>query len=655
MSITSPTDLPNVIAAYKGESGRFDATVAGSSVTAARGKVKRWEDYSGNAVHLTQATDDNCLVYDPTDNSLVAEQGVSSFFTAPTPTINRRAFTLFLVCRLATIRHVYASAAVQQFQFITRTTGDTLNFHFDGGDAKLSIYNGAFLQSAAIPPTSWATIALVCAVSGVTIYVNGVAAGTIAAQTVGTDTLTSLLGYNDYALQGKFKDLVLYSDAKDATAIADLHAYGVTRGAITTSDVCLVDDGDSMTYGYGTTLDRGWVQQCLTSAGRLDHNLGEASIQLTTLVSQAAARVDPLIVAGKTNVLRVFAGRNDLVTADRTAVQVIADRRTYVAERKAAGWDAVVYLGVLPEPVVDTSEAYRLAVRTQDLLDFPRATGVPHIFTDGTGGWYIDYEDLTITRADGVHPDDAGSLRIAVRVDQAMEAIAANGPAGLGAGMTLTAARAWVRQFARSGAASSQYSDTDIDHAIMVVGEQFARITKCARAAETVALAAHSAVADVSGLTLFRPERIMDANILTKECPVEIVDWQHLYQRQIECTSEGTPELLAFETWTTANVWPTPNVALSLRLRWWQPFTSWTAGTAEDASITFNLPDDFMTQILTYGVTATLQHNEPSHKFASESWQKYLAFEQKMMGAGNLGAKVVIRSSVRDIERRRWR
>lgn len=41
---------------------------------------------------------------------------------------------------------------------------------------------------------------------------------------------------------------------------------------------------------------------------------------------------------------------------------------------------------------------------------------------------------------------------------------------------------------------------------------------------------------------------------------------------------------------------------------------------------TLNLSDDHMQGILSFGVPATLQHNEPEHKFAEASWAKYLEF-----------------------------
>lgn len=265
----------------------------------------------------------------------------------------------------------------------------------------------------------------------------------------------------------------------------------------------------------------------------------------------------------------------------------------------------------------------------------------PILATFVTNGAGVSYMDLGATPATHYYY----RLQASSNADGESTKVAADATAGLG--MTLTAARLWARQFARNAGSSSEYSAADVDHALIVVGEQFARMTRCVRAAGTVALTASIAVADCSGLTAFRPERILDANILTKKCELEITDWQHLYKRQIECTSTGTPQLLAFETWTTANVWPTPDVNLSLRIRYWQPFTSWTPGTAGDASISFNIPDDMLAQILTYGVPAVLQHNQPEHRYASESWKKYLEFEQRMMGAGNLGAKVLIRERVR--------
>ncbi len=218
-----------------------------------------------------------------------------------------------------------------------------------------------------------------------------------------------------------------------------------------------------------------------------------------------------------------------------------------------------------------------------------------------------------------------------------------------GAGMSLTTARAWVRRYARGGGSDTQYDATDIDHAIIDVCERFMRKTRSVQVAATVALTAASAAFDVSALTLFRPERILRANVLTLECEVEITDWEALYRESIRCASTGRPKWLAFETSfaTAGQVWPTPDINYDLRLRWWQSFSQFTPGTASDATTILNIPADWLPTILSYGVPAQLQGNDPKYKYAEKSWAIYLAFEQEMMGAGNRGAKTIQRERIR--------
>lgn len=239
-------------------------------------------------------------------------------------------------------------------------------------------------------------------------------------------------------------------------------------------------------------------------------------------------------------------------------------------------------------------------------------------------------------------------------LDGGSSKVAADAVAGLG--MTLTEARDWITQFLRSGASTSDYSAADKDRGLITVCEQFARKTRCVQVAGTVALAADSAVADCSALTTFRPERILSAHLTTEECELELPGYQNVHQHQIRCTGTGKPRRLAFETTTATSgiVHPTPDAVYSLRVKWWEPFVSFTAGTGTPDTISLNIPRDFMPQILSLGVPSALQANHPSHGYAGESWKKYLAYEASMAGAGNTGDKVVIRTSRRDLERQRW-
>ena len=76
---------------------------------------------------------------------------------------------------------------------------------------------------------------------------------------------------------------------------------------------------------------------------------------------------------------------------------------------------------------------------------------------------------------------------------------------------TLTDVRAIVRSSLHVGVQA--YSDTEVDRAVKAAFNQAIRETSITRTSGTVTLTAESATVDVSSLTLFRPERIVRAQI----------------------------------------------------------------------------------------------------------------------------------------------
>jgi hypothetical protein len=213
-------------------------------------------------------------------------------------------------------------------------------------------------------------------------------------------------------------------------------------------------------------------------------------------------------------------------------------------------------------------------------------------------------------------------------------------------GMSLTQARAWVRQFARNAGSSTMYANEDVDRAIMFVGDRFCRMTRALKKyASSELLATSDPDIDFTGLTRFRPNQLVSAHIDGEEDPLEVVEWAALLEEIDEDDSEGVPTLLAFADWTTAKVHKTPDDDYTLHVRWWDRFSLDIAdvGTATPGSVVLNIPTDWLTEILTYGVPAALQHHEPEHMYASQSWAKYLEFENRMKGAGGLGVRAVTR------------
>lgn len=212
--------------------------------------------------------------------------------------------------------------------------------------------------------------------------------------------------------------------------------------------------------------------------------------------------------------------------------------------------------------------------------------------------------------------------------------------------MNVQTARDWVRQFARDAGDSSNVSDAEIDRAILTVGQRFCRETRCLRTASTVTLTADSSTANIAAMVTagFTPEQIIDAYIDGQAEPLSIVDYTDINARLSDEPATSVPQGIAFPTATTCKVYPTPDLAHVLTIRWWQAFTTWTPGDGASAGTSLSIPEKYLPDILTYGAPAVLQASDPKHKYASESWKKYLEYEHKMKSAGTLGTKVILRT-----------
>lgn len=217
--------------------------------------------------------------------------------------------------------------------------------------------------------------------------------------------------------------------------------------------------------------------------------------------------------------------------------------------------------------------------------------------------------------------------------------------------MSLTEARAWVRQFARSAGDSTAYDDDDIDRAIQHVGERFCRVTMCLPRADTITLTPDDAEVDLTSLDdTFAPERLTEVWSAGIAEPLTQIGYAELHRRGVEDDESGEPTALAFLDLTTAGVHPTPDDAYVLTLRWWQAFSDWVPGVSEGTAdaLYLNIRKDLLRQILTDGPVSVLQRNYPEHAAGAESrWQAYLETESRLMGAGNLGERVLTRQSVR--------
>lgn len=242
-----------------------------------------------------------------------------------------------------------------------------------------------------------------------------------------------------------------------------------------------------------------------------------------------------------------------------------------------------------------------------------------------------------------------GSINVAVHFDpllpEASASVATPG-AIVGATTKLSVARDWARQFARN-AGESVYEPQAIDRAIQLVGNRFCRETQCLRAFATKTLTPDSAIVDLSTITDFRPDRLLSAFVAGYECPLSRIGYDELWRSAVADDTAGAIEAIAFRDNATCHLWRKPDATpRDLEVHYWRPFTSWNAG--DNSNPTLNIPDDYLYEMLAYGVPAILQHTDPEHAYASDSWQRYLDYENRMKGRDHLAVRVVHRRKSAD-------
>jgi lysophospholipase L1-like esterase len=168
----------------------------------------------------------------------------------------------------------------------------------------------------------------------------------------------------------------------------------------------LVFEGDSRTAGKEYP-DRAYSE---ASAGTKRYgfgNWGVAGTSLVTMISTAAARIDPLRRTGK-DICVVLGGVND---TDADAATIYSRIQTYCQARKAAGWTVIACTEI------DAQDASRNAVDWHGTI-YPALNTMlrnDHSFADALIDFGADARlqnalDTTYFNVDKVHPVSAGSV-----------------------------------------------------------------------------------------------------------------------------------------------------------------------------------------------------------------------------------------------------
>lgn len=208
--------------------------------------------------------------------------------------------------------------------------------------------------------------------------------------------------------------------------------------------------------------------------------------------------------------------------------------------------------------------------------------------------------------------------------------------------MNLASARDFVRQFARNAGDSSIHPDANIDRAIQLACDEFLRRTRLLRTVSTLSLSLGSAALPALP-TGFRPERLIRAYI-AGQGELDVTDHATLAARRLAYNETGLPEIVAFTSWTSGEVYPTPGSAYTLSLLWHEPMVTWTPGAA-GSSVTPNIPDDQLRPILCWGATAYLMMTEESNQSAvgkcRDEFERFIASQSGSSIGGHVGGRAM--------------
>lgn len=438
MSISVPTDISGCKLWLQGNLGLFDATSGGSAVSSDGTAVLRWEDQSGQGNHFTEAT------ATPTKRNSGVNGAASVRFTSassqrlslahasagPLNTLQNGSYTVVLAVQLLTL-------AANGTWLAKGGSGDHRMYFFSPGAGtgfeRLNAFGGYYggngnstFIAAGVPYIITYTFQLTGTNTGVeTLRVNGLvlaqrtgsvpAVNTTVAWTIGCGTS----GSPAFFYNGDIAAAIMYDSVLSSTQIADIEGY--LRTYLSSSfptyeaGVRIVTEGDSITFGVGSTGGLNWPTQMMTLLNRpiMVQNAAVSSTTITTTlpIFTRFSAVDTL------SIYTVFSGTNGINVGGETDVTMYAKLQTHCANARAAGYDKIVVFTCLPRTAFDaTKEGYRLGYNTAIRNGFANRTlecdAVADVAANSTIGDDPDAENLTYY-TDGTHPTNAGYAIIA--------------------------------------------------------------------------------------------------------------------------------------------------------------------------------------------------------------------------------------------------
>ena len=262
--------------------------------------------------------------------------------------------------------------------------------------------------------------------------------------------------------------------------------------------------------------------------------------------------------------------------------------------------------------------------------------------TDHKGSWYaadmpswiasgtnlaIIYRRYTT----GVAPAEGDNV-IAGPVQLTRTTIGASPSAPAGSTITLTEARAIVLDAClRVANDDTLWNNQSIDHAIQMVLGYANERAGLLTTTDTKATTGSQATVDLSTISGFHKALLVYARIGYDSLPE--ADFDTVRQKLDASTAEGQPQLLAFETNTTAYLSPVPDEAYTITLKWRSDIANFTAGTGSPSAVSFGVPARIIRPLLYFGAAPALQFNFDYQELSkTTAWREFKEYVGSLRG-----------------------
>jgi len=169
----------------------------------------------------------------------------------------------------------------------------------------------------------------------------------------------------------------------------------------------VVFEGDSIT-------SNGWpyTAQAAISPFPQGHTAAVAGAKIADLVSRETADNATLMASPTSNVLAVLVGANDQAEG---ASAFVASLKSYCLAQRAAGWNKIVVLTILPQ-TTSGFNAFRDAANPLIVADTSFYDAIVRLDQDPVIGCDACAANTAYYNADGIHPNTAGENILAADV-----------------------------------------------------------------------------------------------------------------------------------------------------------------------------------------------------------------------------------------------